>query len=129
MAMETLKWGQILFGAICVMGGRETAVGGIQFVDVTRESGITFRHTDGSSGRRYIVEIEMAGLLGHARVKHHLKKQVPEFITQVCHVIALDRIGNFVSLFNRIRRDTGKILLDIPWTAVVRVAELVHYFK
>ena len=62
MAMETLKWGQILFGAICVMGGRETAVGGIQFVDVTRESGVTFRHTDGSGGRRYIVESVNAGL-------------------------------------------------------------------
>ena len=62
MAMETLKWGQSLFGAICVMGGRETAVGGIQFVDVTRESGVTFRHTDGSGGRRYIVESVSAGL-------------------------------------------------------------------
>ena len=62
MAMETLKWGQILFGAICVMGGRETAVGGIQFVDVTRESGVTFCHTDGSAGRRYIVESVSAGL-------------------------------------------------------------------
>ena len=43
-------------------GGRETAVGGIQFVDVTRESGVTFRHTDGSGGRRYIVESVSAGL-------------------------------------------------------------------
>ena len=61
-AMETLKWGLILFGVVCGMGARETAVGGIQFVDVTRESGITFRHTDGSGGRRYIVESVSAGL-------------------------------------------------------------------
>ncbi|NUQ62618.1 MAG: CRTAC1 family protein [Pirellulales bacterium] len=30
--------------------------------DVTRRTGITFRHTDGSSGRRYIVETVSAGL-------------------------------------------------------------------
>jgi hypothetical protein len=30
--------------------------------DVTRETGITFKHTDGSSGRRYIVENVSAGL-------------------------------------------------------------------
>ncbi len=34
----------------------------IQLHDVTRETGITFRHTDGSSGRRYIVEYVSAGL-------------------------------------------------------------------
>jgi len=34
----------------------------IIFRDVTAESGITFRHTDGSGGRRYIVESVSAGL-------------------------------------------------------------------
>ncbi len=34
----------------------------IQLRDVTEETGITFRHTDGSSGRRYIVEYVSAGL-------------------------------------------------------------------
>jgi len=34
----------------------------IQLRDVTRESGISFQHTDGSSGRRYIVEPMCAGL-------------------------------------------------------------------
>jgi len=34
----------------------------IQLRDVTRKTGITFRHTDGSSGRRYIVEYVSAGL-------------------------------------------------------------------
>ena len=32
------------------------------FRDVTEQSGITFRHTDGSSGRRYIVETVASGL-------------------------------------------------------------------
>ncbi len=34
----------------------------IQLHDVTRETGITFRHTDGSSGRHYIVETMSGGL-------------------------------------------------------------------
>jgi len=36
--------------------------GGIVLSDVTKETGITFIHTDGSSGRRYIVETVSAGL-------------------------------------------------------------------
>ena len=38
------------------------ADGAIVFNDVTRETGITFIHTDGSSGRRYIVESVTSGL-------------------------------------------------------------------
>ncbi len=34
----------------------------IQLRDVTRQTGIAFRHTDGSTGRRYIVETVSAGL-------------------------------------------------------------------
>ena len=34
----------------------------IQFQDVTNDSGITFLHTDGSSGRRYIVESMSTGI-------------------------------------------------------------------
>src|SRR5688572_31870279 len=34
----------------------------IQLVDVSRETGISFVHTDGSSGRRYIIETISAGL-------------------------------------------------------------------
>lgn len=34
----------------------------ITFKDVTAETGITFRHTDGGSGRRYVVETVSAGL-------------------------------------------------------------------
>jgi len=34
----------------------------IQLTDVTRETGITFKHTDGSSGQHYIVEAMSAGV-------------------------------------------------------------------
>ena len=33
----------------------------IQFQDVTKQTGISFVHTDGSSGKRYIVETVSAG--------------------------------------------------------------------
>ncbi|MGE3310023.1 MAG: CRTAC1 family protein [Limisphaerales bacterium] len=39
-----------------------TASTSIQFTDVTRETGIRFVHTDGGSGRRYIVESVASGL-------------------------------------------------------------------
>ncbi len=44
---------------VCVLGAA-TAAGQIQLRDVTGQTG--FRHTDGSSGRRYIVETVSAGL-------------------------------------------------------------------
>ena len=60
---------------LCVLLGwilplpRESAIAGepggacpILLRDVTEATGITFRHTDGSSGRRYIVETVTAGL-------------------------------------------------------------------
>ena len=34
----------------------------IEFQDVTRQTGIAFKHVDGSSGQRYIVEAMSAGL-------------------------------------------------------------------
>ena len=39
-----------------------TGTGPIQLTDVSRQVGIDFVHTDGSSGRRYIVEAMSAGL-------------------------------------------------------------------
>ncbi len=51
--------------ALCLAVNRTTAAdskGTIQLRDVTRSSGITFVHTDGSSGRHYIVETVASGL-------------------------------------------------------------------
>jgi hypothetical protein len=44
---------------LCVTGSIH---GQIRFSDVTEQTGITFKHTDGSSGKRYIVESVTAGL-------------------------------------------------------------------
>ena len=79
--------------------------------------------------RRNVVEIELTGLVSHLGVKNDLKQQVAQLVAQRVHVVAGYGIGNFVGLFDRVRRDTGKVLFDVPWTAIVRVAELAHYFK
>ncbi|UCD51747.1 MAG: CRTAC1 family protein [Phycisphaerales bacterium] len=42
--------------------GHASAQSTIRLTDVTQETGITFKHTDGSSGRHYIVECMSAGL-------------------------------------------------------------------
>ena len=51
----------ILISALSVGAAAETS-SPIQLHDVTKETGITFVHTDGSSGNRYIVETVASGL-------------------------------------------------------------------
>ena len=46
---------------LCLFEGR-SLYGQIKFADVSEQTGITFKHTDGSSGKRYIVESVSAGL-------------------------------------------------------------------
>ena len=48
--------------AAAAIPGPARAEGPIILRDVTRRTGITFQHTDGSSGRRYIVETVASGL-------------------------------------------------------------------
>ena len=61
-----------------------------------------------------VVECEMAGFLGHARMEHDLEQQIAEFVAQVCHVVALDRVGDFVGFLDRVRRDGREVLRDDP---------------
>ncbi len=49
----------LAFAAVLPVSG---SVGQILLRDVTEQTGIAFRHTDGSSGRRYVVETVSAGL-------------------------------------------------------------------
>lgn len=65
---RTAIWTAVLLwaGGAAVRPGESLAAaspkGAIRFRDATRETGITFVHTDGSSGRRYIVETVCCGL-------------------------------------------------------------------
>lgn len=62
MTSVTSTWLACLLVAADSTGGTAPARSPIRFRDVTAETGITFQHTDGSSGRRYIVEYVSAGL-------------------------------------------------------------------
>ncbi|MCP4263230.1 MAG: CRTAC1 family protein [Planctomycetes bacterium] len=50
----------VLLALSCIIAAHTD--GAILFTDVTKETGITFVHADGSSGRRYIVESVSSGL-------------------------------------------------------------------
>jgi hypothetical protein len=52
----------LLFAALCFTSPASDAPSSIQLRDVTKQTGITFIHTDGSSGQRYIVETVASGL-------------------------------------------------------------------
>ena len=52
----------IIMPVLLCISACEHADGAIVFSDVTKETGITFKHSDGSSGQRYIVESVSSGL-------------------------------------------------------------------
>ncbi|MHC4557834.1 MAG: hypothetical protein ACYS80_11090, partial [Planctomycetota bacterium] len=56
-----LRWG-IVLAVVLLLGFSHALFGEIIFTDITHETKITFRHTDGGSGARYIMETVSAGL-------------------------------------------------------------------
>jgi hypothetical protein len=71
-------------------------------------------------------KIEAAFFLRHLRVEHDLQKEIAKFVLEVVHVTAFDRIGNLVSFLDRVGRDACEILLEVPRTAAVRIAQARH---
>src|SRR5690606_1776574 len=74
----------------------------------------------------HIVEREMAGFLGHARMEHDLQQQIAEFAAQFRHVVARNRVGDFVGFLDRIGRDRRESLRDVPFASVLRITEAGH---
>ena len=71
-------------------------------------------------------EVERAGLFRHPGVEHGLEQQVAQFVLQVGHVVAADRVGDLVGFLDGVGRDAGEILLQIPRAAAVRIAQRRH---
>ena len=69
---------------------------------------------------------EVAGFLGHACMEHDLQQQVAQFVAQIRIVAPVYRIGHFVGFLDRVRRDRGEILLHVPRTAGLRIAQCRH---
>ncbi len=65
-------------------------------------------------------------LLGHLRMEHDLQQQIAQFVLEVPHVAAINRIGDFVGFLNGVWRDAGEGLLHIPWATGLRIAQRGH---
>ena len=76
---------------------------------------------------RHMVEVEPALLGTHLRVVDHLQQQVAELARQVRPVFAPDRVRDLVGLLDRVGRDRGKGLLDVPGTAPLGIAQPPHH--
>src|SRR6185437_767333 len=78
---------------------------------------------DGASD---VVEVEEAGLLGHAGMEDDLEQQVAEFILERRRIAALARFGHLIGLLDGVRRDGGEALLAIPRAAMLGIAQPRH---
>ena len=73
------------------------------------------------------IEIEAALLGAHLGVVDHLQQQVAELAGQGRPILALDRVGDLVGLLDRVGRDGGEALLDVPGAAMLGVAQPPHH--
>jgi hypothetical protein len=77
-------------------------------------------------GQRNILESKETRFLCDAGMKHDLKKKIAELVLERGGIAARNRVGHLVGFLDRVGRDRRKILLTIPWTATLRVAQPRH---
>ena len=65
----------------------------------------------------HVVEREMAGVLGHLRVEHDLELKIAKLVGERIHVLARDRVGNFVGFLDGVGRDGLERLDAVPFAA------------
>ena len=68
----------------------------------------------------------MAGLARHLRVEHDLELKVAQLVGETCHVVARDRVGDFVGFLDGVGRDGGEGLDAVPVATRDRIAEVLH---
>ena len=61
-----------------------------------------------------VAEGEFLRFLSHLRVIDNLQQQVAELVAQIVHIAARDGVGDLIGLLDRVGRDAGKVLLDVP---------------
>ena len=59
-------------------------------------------------------------------VEDDLEQQVAKFVLQIGHVVARDRVGDFIGFLDRVRRDRRESLRAIPFAAGLRIAQPRH---
>ena len=55
-----------------------------------------------------------------------LQQEIAEFVLERGEVAAVDRIGHFIGFLDRVRRDAGEILFEVPRAAAFAVAQAGH---
>ncbi len=103
----------------CLLGG------GFVPAFVAKNMRMPRHHLVGNRGHHGL-KGEMPGLFAHGRVIDRLQEQIAQLPLQLREIAPLDRIGNFVSLFNGVGGDGVEILLDIPGAARFRIAQAAH---
>jgi hypothetical protein len=73
-----------------------------------------------------ILKREQAGFLGHLRVEDDLELQIAEFVGKRVHVVARNRVGDFVGFLDRIGRDRVECLDRVPFASANRIAQPAH---
>ena len=64
-----------------------------------------------------VLEREMSGFLSHLRVEHDLELQVAELVGERVHVVARDRVGDFIGFLDRVGRDRREASGRVPFAA------------
>ena len=63
-----------------------------------------------------LVEVESLALMGQLAVKHHLQQQITQLFFQFVVIASLNRIDQFIDLFDRMPAQRHMVLLLIPGT-------------
>lgn len=99
--------------------------GGREIARIAEDMRVAADHL-GGDGLDHVGKGESAFLLRHLRVVDHLQQQIAELVLEVELVAACDRVGNLIGLLDRIGRDRGEVLLQIPGAARTGRAERRH---
>ena len=74
---------------------------------------VTPHHLVGDRAR-HVGEVEPAQLLGHAGVEHDLQQQIAQLLAERRRVAGLGGLGDLVGFLDRVGRDGGEALPDVP---------------
>lgn len=80
----------------------------------------------GGDGLDNVREGEFAGFLRYLGMVDDLQQEVTEFVAQIVEIAARDGIRHLVGLLDRIGRNCGEVLLDVPRAPGLRRPQRRH---
>src|SRR5690348_14672521 len=73
-----------------------------------------------------VLERERAGFLGHLRVEDDLELEVAKLVGERVHVVASNRIGDFVGFLDRVGSNGRERLRAVPFATAHGIAQPAH---